>query len=132
MKNYYTLLGVTRTASDKEINRRTYALGKSLHPKKAKTSVLDTTAFEEIMEAHSVIGDAVTREVYDWLLDHELGNKQLREVALISHRRELEIAINHGRGIGRRYAKEPFWVFKDDFSNSMWWSRWEIFGYWPF
>jgi molecular chaperone DnaJ len=76
MKNYYDILGVTRTASEKEINRRTYELGKSLHPKKAKTTALDTTAFEEIMEAHSVIGDAETREVYDWLLDHELGNKQ--------------------------------------------------------
>ncbi len=105
MKNYYTLFGVTRTASEKEINRRTYALGKSLHPKKAKTTVLDTMEFEEIMEAHSVIGDAETREVYDWLLDHELGNKQLREVALISHRRELEFAINHGRGRAQQYAK---------------------------
>lgn len=132
MKNYYTILGVIRTASEKEINRRTFALGKSLHPKKAKTTVLDTTAFEEIMEAHFVIGDAETREVYDCVLDHESGNKQLREVALISHRRELEIAINYGRGRARHYAKEPLWVFKDDFSHSMWWSRWDIFALWPF
>jgi DnaJ-class molecular chaperone len=132
VKNYYEILGLKRTSSEKEVNRRTYELGKSLHPKKAKSKVLDTKKFEEIIEAHSVIGDTETKEVYDWVLDHELGNKQLRDFALAQHKRELEIAINHGISRGRSYAKEPFWVFKDDFSNSMWWSRWNIFSLWPF
>jgi DnaJ-class molecular chaperone len=130
LKNYYEILGVKRTSGEKEINRRTYELGKSLHPKKGDSKVLDTKKFEEIIEAHSVISDTETKEVYDWVLDHELGNKQLRDVALSKHRRELEVAINHGTRRGRSYAKEPFWAFKDDFSSSG--SFWNLFSLWPF
>jgi len=130
VKNYYEILGLKRTSSEKEVKRRVYELGKSLHPKKTKSNVLDTKKFEEIIEAHSVIGYVETKEVYDWVLDHELNNEQLRDAALSKHRRVLEVARNHGIRRGRSYVKEPFWVFKDDFSDSG--SIWNIFSLWPF
>lgn len=122
MKNYYDILGVNRNTSTKNIKRRTFELGKKLHPKKSNDKTLDSKKFIVIIEAYVVLYNDKTREVYNWLLDHNSGKSKLREQALISHLKTIEIESNRGIGIGLEYTKQPFWIFRDDMKSSFWWN----------
>lgn len=126
MKNYYHILGLNRTASRREIRRKTYDLGKQFHPKKSKLKELDAPNFIDVIEAYTVLYDDETREIYHWLLDHDSGKKQLREPAIPSHRKIVEIASYRGIGHGREYTKQPFWIFRDDLKSTGWWNIFAI------
>lgn len=131
MPDYYNILKLNRTATKRQIQKRTYSLGRSVHPKKASPDLIDSNGFVEIVEAYSILSNESTREIYHWILDHDSGVKVLGEQAIAKHQRKLDIESYRGRGLGYSYLKEPFWVFKDDFGSSKWWSWWEIFSYFP-
>jgi DnaJ-class molecular chaperone len=122
MKNYYNILGVDRTSSAKTIKKRTYVLGKKAHPKKAKYDVLDAKEFIEIIEAYFILSNDETRQVHDWILDHESGKSPLRELALIAHQKTMKSASQFGVKSGKDYTKEPFWIFRDDMKSTFWWN----------
>ena len=61
MKNYYQILGVEKSASADEIKRAFRRLASQHHPDKGG----DTTQFQEIQEAYSVLGDDAKRAEYD-------------------------------------------------------------------
>jgi len=61
-KDYYEVLGVPRTATDKEITRAYRKLAKQYHPD-ANPGAEDR--FKEISSAYDVLGDAAKRKEYD-------------------------------------------------------------------
>lgn len=62
MKDYYEILGVSRTASDDEIKSAFRKLAQKYHPDKKGG---DETKFKEASEAYSVLGDKKKRAEYD-------------------------------------------------------------------
>jgi DnaJ-class molecular chaperone len=61
MIDYYTVLGVTRTATPDEIKRAFRKLASQHHPDKGG----DTVKFQEIQAAYDTLGDAAKRQQYD-------------------------------------------------------------------
>ncbi|MGH9043999.1 MAG: molecular chaperone DnaJ [Acidimicrobiales bacterium] len=61
-KDYYSVLGVPSTASDKDIQRAYRKLAKQYHPDANPGS---EDRFKEISAAHDVLGDSSTRKEYD-------------------------------------------------------------------
>ncbi|MHB8827409.1 MAG: molecular chaperone DnaJ [Acidimicrobiales bacterium] len=61
-KDYYKVLGVTSSATDKEITRAYRKLAKELHP---DTNPGSEEKFKEISAAYDVLGDADKRKEYD-------------------------------------------------------------------
>jgi molecular chaperone DnaJ len=61
-KDYYKVLGVVATASDKEITRAYRKLAKQFHP---DTNPGSEERFKEISAAYDVLGDADKRKEYD-------------------------------------------------------------------
>jgi len=67
-KDYYETLGVSKTASDDEINKAYRALAIKYHPdKNPDDSEAATKKFKECAEAYEVLSDAQKRQRYDQL-----------------------------------------------------------------
>ena len=64
-KDYYQVLGVPRTASDKEIHKAFRKLARQHHPDVNPNDPQAETRFKEINEAHAVLGDPEKRKQYD-------------------------------------------------------------------
>ena len=60
-KNYYALLGVVNTSTEKEIKSAYYKLSKKHHPDKNGDAIL----FHGINEAYTILSDSEEREDYD-------------------------------------------------------------------
>ena len=63
-KNYYDILGVSKTASDEEIKKAYRSLAKKYHPDLNKTEEA-ANKFKEINEAYEVLSDSKKRSNYD-------------------------------------------------------------------
>ena len=66
-KDYYTVLGVARDASDAEIKKAFRKLARQYHPDVAKDKKVAEAKFKEINEAHEVLSDPEKRRKYDEL-----------------------------------------------------------------
>jgi curved DNA-binding protein len=64
-KNYYTILGVDRSASDEEIKRAFRRLALKYHPDRCPGDPESEEKFKEINEAYAVLGNAGKRREYD-------------------------------------------------------------------
>ena len=62
-RDYYEVLGVSKTATDQEIKSAFRKLAKKYHPDNKETG--DEAKFKEIGEAYSVLGDEQKRKQYD-------------------------------------------------------------------
>jgi len=60
-KNYYTILGVSKSASQNEIKRAYKTLALQCHPDKGGSEDM----FKEIGEAYGVLSNPTTRQQYD-------------------------------------------------------------------
>ncbi|GAP71694.1 hypothetical protein SAMD00024442_16_59 [Candidatus Symbiothrix dinenymphae] len=65
MIDYYKVLGVSKTASQDEIKKAYRKLAREYHPDKNKDNEAAKRKFQEINEAHEVLGDAEKRKKYD-------------------------------------------------------------------
>jgi molecular chaperone DnaJ len=61
-KDYYKVLGITSSATDKEVTRAYRKLAKALHP---DTNPGSEERFKEVSVAYDVLGDAEKRKEYD-------------------------------------------------------------------
>ena len=66
-KDYYATLGVSKTASDKEIKAAFRKLARKYHPDVNPGDKAAEARFKEINEANEVLGDAAKRKKYDEL-----------------------------------------------------------------
>jgi DnaJ-class molecular chaperone len=66
-KDYYTTLGIAKTASDAEIKRAYRKLARQFHPDLNPGDKAAETRFKEINEANEVLGDQEKRRKYDEL-----------------------------------------------------------------
>jgi curved DNA-binding protein len=66
-KDYYTVLGVPRTATDAEIKKAFRTLARKYHPDVARDKSTAEEKFKEINEANEVLSDPVKRRKYDEL-----------------------------------------------------------------
>ena len=66
-KDYYAILGVTRTASDADIKKAFRKLAREYHPDVAKDKKRAEDKFKEINEAYEVLSDPAKRQQYDQL-----------------------------------------------------------------
>lgn len=84
MKDYYSVLGVPRSASIEEVHAsyRRHALRH--HPDR-NPEVSDTSRFREIQEAYEVIGQPDRRRDYDQRLDHEEARGEPRRSVRREH-----------------------------------------------
>jgi molecular chaperone DnaJ len=63
-RDYYELLGVSRTASSEEIKRAFRALARELHPDVSEAPDAEHR-FREVVEAYEVLSNSERRELYD-------------------------------------------------------------------
>jgi len=66
-KDYYKVLGVSKSASQAEIKKKFRKLAVKYHPDKNKDDPSAEDKFKEINEAYEVLGDAKKRKQYDEL-----------------------------------------------------------------
>ena len=64
-KDYYSILGVSRTATEKEIKSAYRKLARKLHPDVNPGNKRAEEQFKEIAEAYEVLSDAEKRKKYD-------------------------------------------------------------------
>ncbi|MBK8048183.1 MAG: DnaJ domain-containing protein [Anaerolineales bacterium] len=64
-KDYYQVLGVPRSADEKEIKKSFRKLAQQYHPDKNPGDKSAEAKFKEINEAYTVLGDADKRAKYD-------------------------------------------------------------------
>ena len=64
-KDYYKVLGVVSTASDKEITRAYRKLAKKHHPDSNKNDPKAAARFAEINSANEIVGDEEKRKQFD-------------------------------------------------------------------
>ena len=63
-RDYYEVLGVTKTASEDEVKKAFRGLARKYHPDVNKEKGAEER-FKEINEAYEVLGDAQKRQAYD-------------------------------------------------------------------
>ncbi|WP_162053839.1 DnaJ C-terminal domain-containing protein [Pontibacter pamirensis] len=66
-KDYYTILGVEKSASQADIKKAYRALAKKYHPDKNKGDKAAEDKFKDISEAYEVLGEEAKRKQYDQL-----------------------------------------------------------------
>jgi len=69
-KDYYEILGVSRTATADEIKKAFRKLARLHHPDVARDKKAGEVKFKEINEAYEVLGDPENRKKYDQLGEH--------------------------------------------------------------
>src|SRR5712691_2971366 len=72
-KDYYSILGVKKTATEDEIKKAYRNLAKKYHPDKNKGNKEAENKFKELSEAYAVLSDKEKREQYDRLGSEAFG-----------------------------------------------------------
>lgn len=65
MKDYYSILGVSRNATDAEVKKAYRKLARELHPDVAGSDSADEERFKDVQNAYEVLSNAEKRQLYD-------------------------------------------------------------------
>lgn len=70
MKNFYKILGVEKTADDKEIKKAYRKLAREYHPDRNPGDKKAEKMFLQISEAYEILSDKEKKEIYDKKLNN--------------------------------------------------------------
>jgi DnaJ-class molecular chaperone len=98
-RDYYDILGVSRTASADEIKSAYRKLARKYHPDATKNDPKSTEKFKEVQEAYDVLGEAGKRRNYDQFGEAGVGGAAGGADPFEAYRRAQQAA---GRGGGGR------------------------------
>jgi curved DNA-binding protein len=104
-RDYYEILGVSRTASEAEIKKAFRKLAREFHPDVAKDKKRAEEKFKEINEAYEVLGDPTKRKKYDELGPNWSSGGDFRPPPNWG-------SFNTGRGQGARGAGPEAYEFE--------------------
>ena len=90
-KDYYVILGVSRSESPSGIRARYRDLVRTLHPDVA--GVRSTSAFQEIAEAYQILGDPATRRRYNAELARSEGRPPVEGIEPLAPRRREPVSL---------------------------------------
>lgn len=104
-KDYYELLGISRTATPEEIKKAYRKLALKYHPDRNKDNKAAEEKFKKISEAYAVLSDKEKRQQYDTYGSSDFQQRYsqediFRNVDLGSILREFGINLGGGRGGG--------------------------------
>ena len=74
-KDYYSILGVNRNASEGEIKKAFRRLALKYHPDRCQGNPGSEERFKEINEAYAVLGDRDKRREYDYFGSHRFSHR---------------------------------------------------------
>ena len=100
-KDYYAVLGVAKTATDKEITKTYRKLARKYHPDANPNNAGAENKFKEISAAYDVLGDEKRRKEYDEV--RRAGPAAGGSVAA-TQRRNAKLAAAWRPGLGRTIA----------------------------
>ncbi len=86
-KDYYKILGVSDTATAKEITKAYRKLARELHPDKNPGNAAAEERFKAVSAAYDVLGDETKRAEYD----------EVRRLGPVGRRWARRVHVQHGR-----------------------------------
>lgn len=130
LEDYYRILKVSKSASDRKIRRSARKLGTKLHPKNLKEEILDRPVdFSKIVEAYLILSDEKSKLSYDVLLDVQNGKRKLNQRAIDLHQQLIAKRIDDAKGKTNHYSKSLF-EFRQDLEGPPWWEYFNfLFGW---
>jgi molecular chaperone DnaJ len=112
-KDYYTVLGVSKTASDQEIKSAYRKLAMQYHPDRNKDDKAAEAKFKEVGEAYEVLKDPAKRRDYD-----RFGSSAFSQGGFGGGRQSSGRG-GFGGGRGPSQGDDPFNIFEDLFGDMM-------------
>ena len=116
MKNYYSVLGVEKTASDSEIKKAYRKLAMKFHPDRNEGDPKAEERFKEVSEAYAVLGDKKKRNQYDQFGSEGFHQKFSQEDIFRDFDIN-EILRDFGFGGGNPFQGQGFGGFGNPFSH---------------
>ncbi|MBL7853978.1 MAG: DnaJ domain-containing protein [Cyclobacteriaceae bacterium] len=107
MKNYYTILGISTTASDADIKSAFRSLAMQYHPDRNRDPHAESI-FKEINEAYEVLSDPQKRTQYDFLLQQYVHEPLV--IRTVRHRDPAYRATRSGTTMRSHYTKAELMV----------------------
>lgn len=101
-KDYYKILGITKTAKDDEIKKAYRKMALRYHPDKNKTIGAEEK-FKEVAEAYEVLSDKKKRDVYD-----KYGEEGLKG----NHGKQSELRLKYWVKLMKNNLHECFVCFR--------------------
>ena len=79
MKNYYEILGITGSASEKEIKQAYRTMAVIYHPDKNQGDSYAEEKFKEINEAYQILSDPRKKTQFDLILNYNTANQNRKQ-----------------------------------------------------
>jgi DnaJ-class molecular chaperone len=99
-RDYYEVLGISKTASAEDIKKSYRKLARKFHPDTNKEAGADAK-FKEVQEAYDVLSDAKKRQAYDQFGHAGVNSAQAADAAAAA------AAAGHGTGGFRYHTQTP-------------------------
>ncbi len=105
LKDYYSTLGLERTASKAEIKKAYYTLARKYHPDLQGADEYFISKFNEINEAYHILGDLDRRLDYSLQLyrHEEIKEEALEKLKDLQHDLKGQVSTNQRKN--KRYLK---------------------------
>jgi DnaJ-class molecular chaperone len=92
LRNYYTILGLSRGASDDDVRKAYRSLARKYHPDSSGNELGREEKFKEVSEAYRALKDAYSRELYHEQYDKAVAKKQANLFQTAQHSYQEEAA----------------------------------------